>query len=96
MRIWNALCDFWDAMRGRDAYSKPPAHHVCVQWEVIGVQPSMRVPLQPSSTVILYKCTGCSKVMAETISGSWTRQEVENFHRLEPDVSITDEDIAGI
>ena len=57
----------------RDRYGPPVHEHVMI---ASVVQPGVTVPFSPSSTVVLWRCRGCSRAETSTLTGKWTLGEV--------------------
>lgn len=45
----------------------------------------MRVPRQPSSTIVLYGCADCEYVETAMIAGTWTADQLLALYKRPPD-----------
>lgn len=47
----------------------------------VAVQQGQRMPMQPWTTVVLFGCKICSYVHDQTLSGTWSLEQVTALHR---------------
>jgi len=47
----------------------------------IDIQPTVRQPFVPATTIVLFGCKMCSFVRADTIPGQWTLDQITALHR---------------